>query len=120
MSFDQERLDRLLGLLASERTAGRDLRASVLQQLRVRGVLRPRAALLWKGALAASLLMGGWLGGAWWMASRESVDLGELGRRSAEWIAPSGTIDVQRAMPVRMLPRMPSAPSMAVAPWPNT
>lgn len=120
MSFDHERLERLLGLLASERETGRDLRGSVLQQLRVRGVLRPRGGFLWKGALAGSMLVAGWLGGEWLSASREAVDLGELGRRSAEWIAPSDAIDVPRAMPVRLLPRMPSAPSMAVAPWPNT
>jgi gamma-glutamyltranspeptidase len=39
MSFERERLDRLLGLLASERGDGRDLRRSVMQQLAARGVV---------------------------------------------------------------------------------
>jgi len=119
MSFERERLDRLLSLLASERRDGRDLRRSVMQQLAARGVVQTRRTTLWKAMAGCALLAAGWVGGSWMIASRDSVDLGELGRRSVDWLAPPQSIDVERAMPVRLVPRQRSTPSMAMAPWPK-
>ena len=119
MSFERERLDRLLSLLASERRDGRDLRRSVMQLLAARGVVQTRRTALWKAMAGCALLAAGWVGGSWMIASRDSVDLGELGRRSVDWIAPKQSIDVERAMPVRLVPRQRSTPSMAMAPWPK-
>jgi hypothetical protein len=83
------------------------------------GGVHTRRTTLWKAMAGCALLAAGWVGGSWMIASRDSVDLGELGRRSVDWIAPTQSIDVERAMPVRLVPRQRSTPSMAMAPWPK-
>jgi hypothetical protein len=118
MSREQERLDRLMGLLASERGGGRDLRGSVMARLSRGGVFIRRARWMRRSALAAVLLVGTWLGFDAWRASAVRTDLGGVGRRGADWIVPD-------AMPGRVVPvrgRAPARrePNHAFAPWGRT
>lgn len=115
MTREHERLDRLMGLLASERGEGRDMREAVMRRLSRAGAIRRgwRAAA-WLVSLSA-LAVAGWIGVESWQASRATADLGELGRQGASWIVPErGAV---RSTPVRYTPRPRRQPTQAVAPW---
>ena len=115
MTREHERLDRLMGLLSSERAAGADMRDAVMRRLeRAGAVRRGGRAAGWLAALAA-ILVAGWVGFDSWVASRGATDLGELGRRGASWIVPEG--GAPRATPVRYAPKPKRTPTQAVAPW---
>lgn len=115
MTREHERLERLMGLLASERGAGGDMRDAVMRRLERAGVVRRgRRAAAWLASVAA-VAVACWIGAEAWKASRVGTDLGELGRRGASWIAPEG--GMPRATPVRYAPKPKRQPTQAVAPW---
>lgn len=119
MNRERERLDRLMAMLASETDQGRDMRQAVLRRLGLRhGASRRRAVAAWTAA-AASLLVAGWVGFQAWQASRQGADLGDMGRRGAQWLLPSED-PPRRVMPVRYVPRPRGESPMAVAPWGRT
>lgn len=118
MSRDQERLDRLMGLLASEQAQPRDIRAGVMARLARGGTFIRRARWMRRIAIAAVLLVGVWLGVDAIRARESRADLGEVGRRGAEWIVP----DTQpgRVVPVRHAPAQTRQGREAIAPWGKT
>ena len=118
MTREHERLDRLMGLLASEGGAGRDMREAVMRRLERSGVVRRGRRAAWWLASLAAIAVAGWVGFDAWSASRRAADLGEIGRRGASWIVPQG--GVERAMPARFTPKPRRAPTQAVAPWGRT
>ena len=118
MSREQERLDRLMGLLASEATQGRDLRPGVMSRLARGGAFIRRARWMRRTALASALLVGAWLGVDAWQASRARTDLGTVSRRGAEWIVPDS--QPGRVVPVRNAPAEARHPRQALAPWGKT
>lgn len=118
MSRERERLDRLMGLLASEGAPASDLRASVMDRLARGGAFVRRSRWMRRVAVAAALVVCGWVAVDAQRAIARRTDLGEIGRRGAEWIAPSSN-------PGRVLPaRNPQAPRResrdAFAPWRKT
>jgi hypothetical protein len=117
MSREQERLDRLMGLLASEQGGGGDMRASVMRRLRRTGMPRRGRIALAASACAIATALA-WVGVESWIARRGATDLGELGRRGASWIVPEGS--GERAVPARHAPRPKRPPTQAVAPWGRT
>ncbi len=116
MNRDNERLDRLMGLLASEASRGSDLRAGVMQQLLRRGAVRTSGSV-WRAAACMMVLVGGWMAFEVWNTGQNAVDLGTVGRRAAEWILPTDA-PVQ-AQPIRYTPRIRHHPEVATAPWPK-
>jgi len=118
MNRERQRLDRLMGLLASERTQARDIRSGVMNRLARGGVFIRRARWMRRIALAVSLLVGVWLVVDAIRARESRTDLGEVGRRGAEWIVPESRPG--RVVPVRHAPpQMPQARE-AIAPWGKT
>jgi|GEM_PF-2057650 len=119
MSFQRQRLERLLGMLASERTQGRDLRASVMRALKARGAVRTSSPSAWKLGGCMAAMVGAWIGAQSLLQAHGRVDLGEIGRASAEWISPSQSRETPTMTPVRLLPRPRAKPPVATAPWPR-
>ena len=120
MTREHERLDRLMGLLASERRAGGDLRASVMRRLERGGAVGRGRRIAWGLALAGTLAVLAWIGVGALMAGARVNDLGEIGRRGASWIAPTAT-PVNWTPPPRTPSRAPRGmPAQAVAPWGRT
>ena len=118
MSRESQRLDRLMGLLASERSQSRDLRSAVMVRLARGGVFIRRARWMRRVALSASALVCVWLGVDAIRARESRTDLGEVGRRGAEWIVPDS--QPGRVVPVRHAPVRARQSSEAVAPWGKT
>jgi hypothetical protein len=118
MSRDEERLDRLMSLLTSERGQARDIRAGVMARLARGGTFIRRARWMRRIALAVSLLVGVWLGFDAIRARESRTDLGEVGRRGAEWIVPDS--QPGRVVPVRHAPTQAGQPREAIAPWGKT
>ncbi|MFZ4722566.1 MAG: hypothetical protein ACOYMI_05385 [Phycisphaerales bacterium] len=118
MSRDEQRLERLMALLASERTQSRDMRAGVMARLARGGTFIRRARWMRRVALALSLLAGVWLGVDAIRARESRADLGEVGRRGAEWIVPDS--QPGRVVPVRHAPAEKRQAREAIAPWGKT
>jgi hypothetical protein len=118
MSREEQRLDRLMGLLASERSDARDLRAGVMARLARGGTFIRRARWMRRVALAVSLVVGVWLGVDAIRARESRTDLGEVGRRGAEWIVPES--QPGRVVPVRHAPAQTRQAREAIAPWGKT
>jgi hypothetical protein len=118
MSRDEERLDRLMGLLASESAQPRDIRSGVMARLARGGIFVRRARWMRRIAIAAVLLVGAWLGVDAIRARESRTDLGEVGRRGAEWIAPDTRPG--RVVPVRHAPAQTRQVREAIAPWGKT
>jgi hypothetical protein len=116
----RQRLDRLLGLLASERDQGRDLRGPVMERLRRQGAVRSgmRTAGRVLMALAAVACVG--VGVEWWWGSSQVVDLGEIGRRGAGWFMPEPAPRAPRLQPRAAPAGGDVQPVMAKAPWRRT
>lgn len=118
MSREQERLDRLMGLLASESSDRRDLRGSVMARLARGGAFIRRARWMRRTALAVAIVAGAWVGLDAWRASSMGTDLGGVARRGMEWIAPETR--TVRVVPVRSPARPRDEDRIVVAPWGNT
>ena len=119
MSREQQRLDRLMAMLAGEASQGRDMTAEVLRRLALRSRARRRRRALLALALVGGLGVASWVGVQSWQAHARATDLGELGRRGARWLLPAEE-PARSVMPVRFVPKRRGETPMAVAPWGRT
>ncbi|MFM1831216.1 MAG: hypothetical protein RLZZ558_1556 [Planctomycetota bacterium] len=116
----RQRLERLLGLLASERGHGRDVRGPVMQRLRRQGVVRSGMRTVARVLLAMAAMVCVGVGVEWWWGSSRVVDLGEIGRRGAGWFVPEPAPPAPRLQPRTAPARGDVQPVVAKAPWRRT
>lgn len=117
MSRQQERLDRLMGLLASESGGGRDVRRGVMMRLAGAGAVRSTAATVCRLSLALAAVLALVVAVELWFHGRRGADLGTALRRGVEWMVPSKATGARPASPAS---RQPSLTSWARGPGRNT
>lgn len=118
MSRENERLDRLMGLLASESRGGRDLRGGVMARLARSGAIRNGAAMARRIVAVLAVVVAIGVGADLWLSGGQVADLGGIGRRGAEWLAPvAAPSDIR---PASLRPRREGPSPVARAPWRKT
>jgi len=116
----RQRLDRLLGLLASERGQVRDIRGPVMERLRRQGAVRSGMRTVARVLLALAVVACVSVGVEWWWGSSRVVDLGEIGRRGAGWFMPEPAPLAPRLQPRTAPIGGDVQPVVAKAPWRRT